>query len=349
MQKVKQQVLESLDALARTPGAAKHFSSDAASLRRGVEGFESVRGTPGLGELESIILRIGRPVLFVQNNTFDTSGLSTAEPLIADWRDRLETARPTLEANIPSIGRVNVRNHPTFDRVGTCWLVADDIVVTNRHVAEVFATGTPGGGFTFRRNFRNRPMSASVDFRMEFGVDAINEFPLAEVLHIEPDPGPDMAFFRLSRQGASPGPRRATRCGSRPGPGERSSGGGHRLPGLRQPHPRARYPAQRLRGDLRHQASGPGRDHADRRRRRGARRVHAGRELGSVVMDLETGEAVGLHFAGSFLQANFAVPGSTVAAPGAVPDLSRQAAGRSPAAGLPAGAGGDAGPADPRA
>ena len=48
-------------------------------------------------------------------------------------------------------------------------------------------------------------MSASVDFRMEFGVDAINEFPLAEVLHIEPDPGPDMAFFRLSRQGASPG------------------------------------------------------------------------------------------------------------------------------------------------
>jgi endonuclease G len=314
-EKVKQQVLESLDALARTPGAAKRFSSDAASLRRGVEGFESVRVTPGLGELESIILRIGRPVLFVQKNTFDTSGLSTAEPLIADWRDALETARPTLEANIPSIGRVNVRNHPTFDWVGTCWLVADDIVVTNRHVAEVFATGTPGGGFTFRRNFRNRPMSASVDFRMEFGVDAINEFPLAEVLHIEPDPGPDMASFRLSRQGASSGattgnPVRLS--AQAPANDRRVAVIGYPAFDSRIPEPDTLRKIFGETFDIKRLAPG------EIMRTDAAAVEHdastLGGNSGSVVMDLATGEAVGLQFAGSFLQTNFAVPSSTVAA-----------------------------------
>ena len=116
-EKVKQQVLESLDALARTPGAAKHFSSDAASLRRGVEGFESVRGTPGLGELESIILRIGRPVLFVQNNTFDTSGLSTAEPLIADWRDRARDGPADAGGEHP-LDRPRQRPEPPDVRLG---------------------------------------------------------------------------------------------------------------------------------------------------------------------------------------------------------------------------------------
>jgi len=31
------------------------------------------------------------------------------------------------------------------------------------------------------------------------------------------------------------------------------------------------------------------------------------------VIDLETGEAIGLHFAGSYLQANYAVPASVIA------------------------------------
>ena len=35
-----------------------------------------------------------------------------------------------------------------------------------------------------------------------------------------------------------------------------------------------------------------------------------GGNSGSAVIDLETGEAVGLHFAGSYLQANYAVPAS---------------------------------------
>ena len=39
-----------------------------------------------------------------------------------------------------------------------------------------------------------------------------------------------------------------------------------------------------------------------------------GGNSGSVVLDLATGEAVGLHFAGRFLEANYAVPAAVVAA-----------------------------------
>ena len=39
-----------------------------------------------------------------------------------------------------------------------------------------------------------------------------------------------------------------------------------------------------------------------------------GGNSGSVLLDLATGEAVGLHFAGRFLEANYAVPAAVVAA-----------------------------------
>ena len=39
-----------------------------------------------------------------------------------------------------------------------------------------------------------------------------------------------------------------------------------------------------------------------------------GGNSGSVVLDLATGQAVGLHFAGRFLEANYAVPAAVVAA-----------------------------------
>ena len=39
-----------------------------------------------------------------------------------------------------------------------------------------------------------------------------------------------------------------------------------------------------------------------------------GGNSGSVVVDLATGEAVGLHFAGRFLETNYAIPSAVVAA-----------------------------------
>jgi len=195
---VKQQVFESMEAMSRGTKSGKRFSVTPAELRAGLE---SLGQRPGVGDLESIILKTGRPVLFVQNNSFQIDS-----SMILAWRDRLQAARTKLEGVLPSVGRINVTNKPGFDWLGTGWLVRPDIVVTNRHVASEFATRNPQGGFMFLRNFRKRLMAASIDFRMEHESDAIDEHLLVEVLHIEgPDPAPDIAFLRVSVAGGSPG------------------------------------------------------------------------------------------------------------------------------------------------
>jgi endonuclease G, mitochondrial len=273
-------------------------------------GLENLGQRPGIGDLESIVLKTGRPVVFVKNNSFQIDGL-----LIPAWRDRLEAARKKLEAVLPSIGRINVINHPTFDWLGTGWLVRPDIMVTNRHVAQEFATKTPAGGFTFLSNFRKRLMAASIDFRMEQGGEAINECPLVEVLHIEePNPSPDMAFLRVSLQGASPGAalgRPIPLSSQAPKTGQRVAIIGYPARDSRIPDPDVirsifgdDYDVKRLApgeimrietGILEHDAS------------------TLGGNSGSAVIDLEAGEAIGLHFAGSYLQANYAVPASVIA------------------------------------
>ncbi|HYP25836.1 MAG TPA: hypothetical protein VE262_03875 [Blastocatellia bacterium] len=54
-------------------------------------------------------------------------------------RDRLHTAKPALDAVIPAVGRVEVTNHPGYTWVGTGWLIGEDVIVTNHHVAREFA------------------------------------------------------------------------------------------------------------------------------------------------------------------------------------------------------------------
>src|SRR4051794_34284054 len=56
---------------------------------------------PGLDIREAIIRRFGRPVLRAWGNTFE-------EPPSDVWRDRLNAARPWLEAAIPAVGRIEL-------------------------------------------------------------------------------------------------------------------------------------------------------------------------------------------------------------------------------------------------
>jgi endonuclease G len=158
-------------------------SITAEELREVVETYDPSTAPPGITEAESIILRFGRPVLFVKNNTFVPEPATFEPPDSKVLGERLNQARPFLEAAIPAVGRIEVEESPTFDWLGTGWLVAEDIMVTNRHVAIEFAQQT-GEGFKFRRNFLGRTMEGIIDFREEFGVDEQSEFKLIEVLHM---------------------------------------------------------------------------------------------------------------------------------------------------------------------
>ena len=62
------------------------------------------------------------------------------------WKERLTKAKPLLDEAIRAVGRIDLQG-ARLDWVGTGWLVADNILVTNRHVAREFArvkaTGSP--------------------------------------------------------------------------------------------------------------------------------------------------------------------------------------------------------------
>src|SRR5260370_34239703 len=80
-------------------------------------------GIPGFAQdltLETIVLRTGRPVLAVSHEeprlVFDD-----AESEV--WRERVTTALRRLMSAIPAVGRIELKNDPRYDWVGTGWLV----------------------------------------------------------------------------------------------------------------------------------------------------------------------------------------------------------------------------------
>ncbi|MHC2390793.1 hypothetical protein ACVMFA_003823 [Bradyrhizobium liaoningense] len=142
--------------------------------------------------LESIVLRRTRPVLAIRDNIAKLEFLDKADSEI--WLARLRKAEPTLNRAIRAVGRIDLQG-ARLDWVGTGWLVAENILVTNRHVAREFAT-TEGGGLTFRTGLDGQ-MSARIDFLQEIDNAAKLVFKLIRPLHIEEEPGPDLAFFEV--------------------------------------------------------------------------------------------------------------------------------------------------------
>ena len=147
--------------------------------------------------LEAIIQRFTRPVLLIQGGTF--ANPPDTFPNSAHLAGLLANARVGLEEVIPSVGRVEVRNHRN-DWLGTGWMVAENTVVTNRHVAQEFASGN-GTTFQFRKALGGRSVRASLDWVREFDRPEESVVQVEEVLWIEPDDSVDVALLRTRLQG----------------------------------------------------------------------------------------------------------------------------------------------------
>ncbi len=110
----------------------------------------------------------------------------------------LEEARSALEAVIPSVGRIDLHNHRN-DWVGTGWMVEPGTVVTNRHVAEVFAERTAGFAF---RHISGRTIRATLDWYHEHLQPEESRFRVTEVVWMEPDASlHDVALLRIAETG----------------------------------------------------------------------------------------------------------------------------------------------------
>ena len=250
---------------------------------------------------ETIVKAHARPVLIIRDNRVTTSFVG---PDSTVWANRITQAQSRLDRVIPSVGRVELKNNPDFPWVGTAWMVAPDVIVTNRHVAREFGRLGPQG-FVFRLGLNNAPQAASIDFLEEYQRAASLVFSVESIIWIATPVEPDVAFLRVKRA-----------ISDRP---------------LPQPLPLAEhidvdtfvatigYPARdprvpdqdlvrRVFGDVyekKRLAPGQIMDVKDDEIEHDCSTL--GGNSGSAVVNLATGEALGLHFSGLFLQANFAV------------------------------------------
>jgi endonuclease G, mitochondrial len=139
---------------------------------------------------EAIVLFQGRPAFLVQNGKILSTGSD-------EWNRRLGPHQATLATNvIPAIGRVELFHHPDFTWVGTAWMIDQQVMVTNRHVAQVFAKAQ-GSGFVFVNNHFGVKVEAKIDFREEYQIPTANEVAISDILFIANDSGPDLAFLKL--------------------------------------------------------------------------------------------------------------------------------------------------------
>lgn len=255
--------------------------------------------------LETIVRKTGRPVLQVFH---DEPKLDFADAESRVWGDRLKAARTPLVRAIRAVGRIELSNHPDFEWVGTGWLVKPDIVVTNRHVAQTFGRKR-GDTFVFKSSFLG-PISANIDFLEEFDNFDSNEMVLKEILHIEDEDGPDYAFLRVE-----------PKAGNLAAPIDlnlKPINPDQFVAVIGYPARDSRIPEQdvmlRIFGDVfdkKRLAPGQLMDPVNGLLQHDCSTL--GGNSGSVVLDLNSGQAVGLHFAGTYLTANFAVPAQRIA------------------------------------
>lgn len=142
--------------------------------------------------LESIILAFNRPSFLIQQNTFDPSPSET-------WKNLLSPYMDILNSTISAVGRIEMKNHSSLDWAGTGFLVDENIIVTNRHVAEHFSQ-TTAQGYEWKTNARGKIVKARIDFREEYQNPVEQEMEVVKILHIEPRPGPDIALVRVNLQ-----------------------------------------------------------------------------------------------------------------------------------------------------
>ncbi|HKH45250.1 MAG TPA: DNA/RNA non-specific endonuclease [Thermoanaerobaculia bacterium] len=287
---------------------AEKIAPEAAGFQPEMAGLEGLAPPPQPDlALETIVLRVGRPVLAVLR---DEAQLEFRDAESEIWRQRLVDARDHLTRAIKAVGRIEVANHPRFEWLGTGWLISEDVVVTNRHVANEFGRRN-GAGFVFRQGPIGRTMRASIDFLEEFNRLESLEFRLKRILHIEGDSGPDIALLQVE-------PAKGRKLAAPIALASRTAQQEQQVAVIGYPAKDSRIPDQQLMQDIfgnvfDKKRLAPGQITGSQ----STGLLHdcstLGGNSGSVVLDLASGEALGLHFAGRFLEANFAVPAALVA------------------------------------
>lgn len=296
-----------LEAVGPAEGAP-YDVEEAADVVRGARAFDTL-GTPekraANSALEAIILEELRPAWFIKNDEIEIGGNY-------DRIDLVETNRAMLSQAAFGVGRVDLFFHPRLDYAGTGWLVDEDIVVTNRHVAQEFARADSFGRWDFAPGSSDSNMEARIDFLRQHEQDggARRRVEVLEILYIAGPREPDFAFLRVNPlAGTNPldfAPRAAQPDEPIAAIGYPAWDGDRNDPDLMQQLFGGIYGVKRFSPGLARASNQDEIFEADY--------TSLGGNSGSAVISLDTGKAVGLHFAGLFKDTNYAVAGPIVQA-----------------------------------
>lgn len=270
----------------------KRLRDGGAALDKMKKGDTNLSPSEQLG-LEAIVLLFGRPPLLVQDGDF------AAPP--PEWA-HLEEKRTMLKDIIPSVGRVDLDGHHSFPWCGTAFLVGDGILMTNRHVAQVFAS-FQGKEWKFTPGVK-----AKVDYREEYQRDTPNEFKIDKVLGVHPTY--DLALLSVAmKRGRTKGPEVLKISAKPPKATKDADVAVIGYPAFDSRNGRTEqidifkniFNVKRLQ---------PGKSTGLKQTPQilGHDCSTLGGNSGSCVIDLDTGNVIGLHFGGQYLKENVSVP-----------------------------------------
>jgi endonuclease G, mitochondrial len=133
--------------------------------------------------IKSVILPTKRPAVLVRNDRFETTQSAV-------WRDVLEGGRAQIDGAIPFVGQIRRGGRA----IGTGFVVAPGVLITNRHVATNFVRIGPNGA-TLDARMPGDPDAVSVDFVREHGSNRRREAQLTRLIKFMPTSDPDLALI----------------------------------------------------------------------------------------------------------------------------------------------------------
>lgn len=267
---------------------------------------------PAVDLVLETIVREGRPALPVRDHRISGAD-AQFDSVSQEMVDRLVGARERIEPLFPLIGRIDVTNYPgNIEYVGTGWMVDRNLAVTNRHVAELIASNQ-GGKFVFRPGRLGENLEVLLDFRHEMGSTATATAPVTRVVWIESDPKKaDFALLEIGARGDGTTPQHIQLADDDAKPDAHVVVIGYpaRAPSWIIPDQAwmdriygGVYDVKRVAPGMMGQPSRGWSTHDC---------TTLGGNSGSVVVDMSTGRAVALHFAGLYMIENYCVPASTI-------------------------------------
>lgn len=291
-------------------------ADSAAEAVRGTRPLESLRSVAeerAYAGFEAIILADMRPAYFVNGDEIRIEGDYDRMDLLVGEPGAEPQPKAKLEKLITAVGRVDLFGHRSLPYAGTGWLIDESTVVTNRHVAEVFAARDVAGQPIISKGAFGQEMKVLVDTvrQNDPGTVSRPSLEVTGILYVAGPREPDIAFLTVQSNAALT-PLDLFDGKAQDGLPVAAVGypawdGGRNDPELMKRLFKDIYDVKRF-------SPGFVTDRVDGDLVLLTDYTSLGGNSGSAVIDLATGHVVGLHFAGVFRDTNFAVASDVVLA-----------------------------------